>query len=435
MDDKWLDILKNRMAGYEADEPPGLWRDIDRRMRVSPNASKSRRSAVVMRVMMSGAVAAVLLLLLGVGWFTLYDGGDVSSPVRLVASAPDADKADKTVSDVDDRVVSKPMVADNGIAARKSSGRNMIAAYKKKFAAQSDGDVEVPIAAKSASGSAVPVAKAKNRAQAADSSNSEPTTVKEIVAMGDVSTVRRDYGNKMAKRAAESGKISVGAYATNLTSYDGGNVGAQEGNRLWAIPRPAYDYYSSSSNKIDKEVLMKLSESDLVYSHRQPVRLGVSVDYGITERLSLSTGLVYSYLLSDVKGGIGSNSYDATQRLHYLGLPLEMRFRVLDMSRFSFYLSAGAMSEICLKGSRKAVRKMMGEPDRYELTDARVRPLQWSLKGGAGVDFRLFGNVKLYVEPGVSYYFDNHSKVSTIYGERPFNFDLNVGVRFGLGAR
>ena len=40
--------------------------------------------------------------------------------------------------------------------------------------------------------------------------------------------------------------------------------------------------------------------------------------------------------------------------------------------------------------------------------------------------------VGVYLEPGVSYYFDNGSDVRTIYKDKPFNFNLNLGVRFTI---
>lgn len=49
------------------------------------------------------------------------------------------------------------------------------------------------------------------------------------------------------------------------------------------------------------------------------------------------------------------------------------------------------------------------------------------------MQFNLSSVVGLYVEPGVSYYFDNGSSVSNIYKEKPLNFNLEFGLRFSLG--
>ena len=33
----------------------------------------------------------------------------------------------------------------------------------------------------------------------------------------------------------------------------------------------------------------------------------------------------------------------------------------------------------------------------------------------------------------LGYWFDNNSDISTIYSDKPINFNLNVGVRFNVG--
>ena len=46
--------------------------------------------------------------------------------------------------------------------------------------------------------------------------------------------------------------------------------------------------------------------------------------------------------------------------------------------------------------------------------------------------YRFNDLVGIYLEPGVSYYFDNGSFVETVYRERPLNFSLGIGLRFNL---
>ena len=61
--------------------------------------------------------------------------------------------------------------------------------------------------------------------------------------------------------------------------------------------------------------------------------------------------------------------------------------------------------------------------------DLRDRRPQWSVDASAGVQYNFSDSFGLYAEPGVGYYFDNGSNVKTIYKEKPFNFNLNVGFR------
>ena len=58
-----------------------------------------------------------------------------------------------------------------------------------------------------------------------------------------------------------------------------------------------------------------------------------------------------------------------------------------------------------------------------------VDPLQFSVAGALGAQLNISRKVGVYVEPGVSYYFDDGSDVQTIRKENPFNFTLQGGLR------
>ena len=61
------------------------------------------------------------------------------------------------------------------------------------------------------------------------------------------------------------------------------------------------------------------------------------------------------------------------------------------------------------------------------------KPWQFSVNASAGVQFDFTNSVGIYAEPGVSYYFNDGSGIDNIYKEKPFNLNLNVGVRFTFG--
>ena len=58
--------------------------------------------------------------------------------------------------------------------------------------------------------------------------------------------------------------------------------------------------------------------------------------------------------------------------------------------------------------------------------------MQCSLNAAAGLQFNILPNLGVYAEPGVGYYFNNGSKVETIYKEKPFNFNLKAGLRLSF---
>ena len=61
-----------------------------------------------------------------------------------------------------------------------------------------------------------------------------------------------------------------------------------------------------------------------------------------------------------------------------------------------------------------------------------IHPLQVSVNGAVGAEFKFSHNVSLYTEPALNFYFDNGSSIPTLYQEKPLNFNLNVGIRFNL---
>ena len=65
------------------------------------------------------------------------------------------------------------------------------------------------------------------------------------------------------------------------------------------------------------------------------------------------------------------------------------------------YVSAGGAMEKCVYG------KIGSESET-------VKPLQFSVMGAVGAQYNISRRVGVYVEPGVSYFFDDGSDVQTI---------------------
>ena len=59
-------------------------------------------------------------------------------------------------------------------------------------------------------------------------------------------------------------------------------------------------------------------------------------------------------------------------------------------------------------------------------------PWQFSINEAVGAEYKLTDIFSLYAEPGLGYYFKDGSTTSTIYQDRPLNFNLSIGIRFNL---
>ena len=169
------------------------------------------------------------------------------------------------------------------------------------------------------------------------------------------------------------------------------------------------------------------------YKHRLPVRVGFNVAYRLTDRLSVESGVSYTRLSSDMKDGTKDNYSSSSQKLDYIGVPLNVKYRAFGYRRLSVYASAGLLTEKCVSGKTTHEYVISGEKKKHEAEDVAAKPWQLSVNAALGAQFDVLRNVGVYVEPGVSYYFDDRSTLSTIYKEKPLNFNLNLGVRYTIG--
>ena len=159
-------------------------------------------------------------------------------------------------------------------------------------------------------------------------------------------------------------------------------------------------------------------------THHQPVRLGLSLRYRLNDRWSIESGLAYTRLRSDLKWRSGQ---EAEQTLSYIGIPVNANYLLWGSRYVNFYVSAGAMVEKMVKGSLYTTD--MGKEQSESIS---IHPLQFSVNGGIGAEFNLTNQFSIYAEPGMGYYFDNGSDVRTYYQDKPFSFNLNIGLRFNI---
>lgn len=157
--------------------------------------------------------------------------------------------------------------------------------------------------------------------------------------------------------------------------------------------------------------------------HRQPIRLGVSLHYRLNDRWGIESGLSYTRLLSDITTKSATQTTHIEQKLSYIGIPVNVTYRLWNNRRFSCYLSAGVMAEMMIKGSRTSEGKE---------ENIKNQPLQFSINGAAGAEYQLGNVLGFFVEPGLSYHFKNGGDIPTFYQEKPFGFNLNLGIRFYL---
>ncbi len=191
------------------------------------------------------------------------------------------------------------------------------------------------------------------------------------------------------------------------------------------IENPQLDFLNSI---VDKSA--ETPKTDI--KHSQPISFGLSASYMLTPRWYLMAGVSYSYLLSEWKTN-GVYSSKTKQRLHFVGVPVSLAYKIAEFNKFMWYASAGFKAEVNVAGNLQEFRytnnQKMGEPLKY---DVKMDEWYWSVNAGTGVSYPLWRYLNAFVEVGGSYYFDNGTTIQTIHSEKPFNVNLSVGLRLGF---
>lgn len=167
--------------------------------------------------------------------------------------------------------------------------------------------------------------------------------------------------------------------------------------------------------------------------HHHPLKLGLSVRFNLSERWGLQTGLTYSHLASDITHAYGGNIVETEQDLHYVGVPLMVDYKVWGNRFVSLYASAGGEVQKMIKGKAVTENDFDGNNIGSKETRLKMKGLQLSAIGTLGAQYNLTKTISIYAEPGISYYFKNNSDIETIYKDKPFAFNLNLGLRFSVG--
>ncbi|MDR1562113.1 MAG: PorT family protein [Dysgonamonadaceae bacterium] len=165
--------------------------------------------------------------------------------------------------------------------------------------------------------------------------------------------------------------------------------------------------------------------------HRPPVSFGVSFRKELNTVFSLETGIVYSLLRTDFKNK-GRNK-KATLYLHYIGIPVNVQAKLAGSrsGKWNIYLTAGGMVEKGIYSRYRQEDIILNNKTKILVANEKIDGLQYSLSIAPGVDYRILRNYSVFIEPKLSYYFDNHQPVSA-RTEHPVVFGVNAGLRLGF---
>lgn len=167
--------------------------------------------------------------------------------------------------------------------------------------------------------------------------------------------------------------------------------------------------------------------------HHQPIKFGISLRYSLNPRWNIQTGLTYSYLVSEFSEEYAHQSEQTKQKLHYIGIPVQVGYQVWKKKRFNSYIALGGQAEKLVGGKATTLCRQNNDYCHSYTKSVSDNHLLFSALASVGAEYRIGRGLSLYAEPSVNYYFKNANGLKTHYTEQPLNFNLTMGFRFHWG--
>lgn len=449
MKQDWTDTLKQKMAGYEERPSDELWAALSEKA----GLQESRRKVIPVWFWGLSAAAA---LMAGIFVVTKVNdksvnalGGitaDVAVSVPVDAEVPEPVEMPLAEELAEVKSAEAMSLADEAVGRKQEAAKvgikQMVKARKAKSVLIAEAvPVESSVSAVTEDVTSVNTEEYAAEVPSENHDAREVATVEsDTVEQSEQAMSWDEYLKETPSekaRARRSGGFSAGIVA-------GGAVGGNtSGSKPTAMVMGANPLAAgvTKTDWIDKDskasaIVYNQPEVQEEYSHKIPVKVGLTARYNITGRLGVETGLTYSILSSSVKTGnseTGKNWSTGSQTLHYLGIPLNISFNILNSRYVNIYVTGGGMMEKSISGSIKTDEYVDGKFARTLTANISPKGLQWSVNAAAGIQANILPQLGFFVEPGVSHHFKNGSRVRSIYTDKPTDFSLGFGLRYSFG--
>ena len=434
---EWTSELRKRMADYQEPVNDELWERIESTL---SEKSGSQEKARIVPLRRWAAAAAALLIVVGGGY---YIHKKVNTGASVVETAAIIEKAGPMETP---KALIKQENLDKLDNLDKLENLDKLAHLAHLKSPQSPSSPLSPSSPSSPSHPTLTIEEDKQepinheeRKQDEDLRVSQST---------ETSTMARNDGNERMRKL-EASSQSVSSASHRSLGYERSQTIRPKKQEQPKLSAMLYAQNAMGGNDLHRDPVLMSMDKAAMYSevekisyavntrhapiylynyeeitkHHQPVTFGLSLSYPLTSRLSVLSGVTYTKLSSDFIQKMNDTKVVNEQELHYVGVPVRFSYQLLSWKGFSLYGIAGGAADMNVKSSY-TTEGMKGK--------ARKDRVQFSADAAAGVQYQVLPQMGLYVEPGVKYYLDNKSRVDNYFKDHPFNFNLQVGVRYEL---
>ncbi|KUY29925.1 outer membrane beta-barrel protein [Elizabethkingia ursingii] len=434
MKDKWLIDLKNKIEGHEDNPPEGLWESIENEIFPEHTNAylKQKTRFKLSHVINTIGIAATIALVVSLIFF--YEEKEVihnkTFDKHITNKSVESDLSIHPVNEgirnnmqdvnykADDSGISyindNSVINNRAIISLKTQNKNIESIYNNEHQFNMANKDIVNKSEEQVLTSAM-----KNK-------NEITSSVSALPSGGDF--VRIENDDLKSKPMLDS------KWTLNFTSRQtASNSSTQKGYSLMNGPLETLpnDEVETSGSPVS-EILSENMNQDVNTNikHRLPIRIGLSVSYQLNDKWSVTTGLTYTKLTSDLLSGTDANLIKSEQNIKYIGVPVQVNYNIWQKGNLAAYAGAGVQIEKSISGVMNTNYIVHHQTKESTSSKIRINSLQTSLNIGVGMQYKVYKNFGLYLEPGLRYYFNDGSDVRTLYKDRPLNVNLEFGVRY-----
>lgn len=404
-DNDWIKQLQSMMERHEEPVGDDLWQDIESRL---PGQQAQRRVVPAWR--RYAAAAAVALAVIGAGSLLWHGGNDKpTEKPEITSTMPEANAPEsENLAQNDD--ITNPDIDATAINPQRA---NAAPVKKSPAALNANGQSDLIAQVTNPAEAITPQETNSNEPVKQIEEQTEQPVEKPAVGHINASPSSNSTAHTIVMPARKRRPVSLEFYASNAFKPQRSN-----GRDMADFYSGVFDYHLFGFTQLYDSIYSPVFKHKFG-KHQAPYSFGLSVRVPLNDRLALTSGLVYTRLKSDFSSG------SKEQILHYLGVPLGVTYTLWGYKRFSVYGIGGMQADFNVK----ATVRHSSTINSFNMSKDRV---QFSALAGPGLQLDLTQDFGIYVEPTVRYYFNNGSDVENYFKDKPWNINLNAGLRLTL---
>lgn len=420
------DIFASRLQNLEKEPPAFLWDNIEQELENSKNliVSPQRHSLKSHFLLWGASIAAILIL----GLFFFMDNSDNSINILEDKAVSEVIKAVSVGTETLNKERITQSIPQNRIVADNrniTSQKKMIQSQESIFLDTiSKGETKIILGI--------------GNKQQGYSDNTEDNLIDDLHPLRE-NVESLDKPKNLDKEIADFENLGLinRELLANIDNSSSGSRGLSLGLNGGGTMSTADSYKRTlRAGLVNAEYMLR--SQVIKYEHNQPISFGLSVNKKLTNRLSLESGLNYTYLSAKVRSGSDMSSYikkEDLQYLHYLGVPLHLNYNLLEWKKLNIYFSLGGMIQKDIYGRYKRHdATILNGQTVYSESDINIsqKNVQMSVDSSIGLSYPLYKGVSVYTTFGGSYYFDAKNEYETVFSDKKWLMNFNLGLKLGL---